>query len=553
MPSKTIKSIVSDINNEESDGGGLWLPNIQRLFVWNSDQITKLFDSILRQYPLPSMLFWKTKEAVRYRKFIEQYHENFDLKGLYQPEPKKIKRLVLDGQQRLQSLYIGLKGSLDEKVLCLDLLSGELVEPEDVKYNFKFIKSDQIVWPWMSLRSMVYTNNFPDEIMSALIKKQNLVLSDEDRHKAVRNISLAKREIDQTEVIVYHQIDGTDEQKAHTFADVVEIFIRANSGGTTLNKSDLMFTLLTSEWEEADVEMEDFLTEINDNGRFNFNRDFVLKTAMSVLDQGAKYDVDKLRKPEVRKAIIDNWVGISESIKFVKDQVVEKTFIRSGKALLSYNALIPLVYFHYHYKSSWVKITPIKIYLLRSLLAGAFSGQPDSLIDKINASIKQHKSFDRKAIFKIVESAGKSTKITRDALLNWWGYGSGQIHLIFNLWYESNYRPAYKGHLPQVDHIFPQSVLKKIKDTNGERFYKGWEIDQLANCMLLSADQNGAADKSDTLPEVWLNDKSDEFLELHCIPKNKKLWKLDNYPAFIEARGELISSKFADLLIDEEE
>ena len=111
---------------------------------------------------------------------------------------------------------------------------------------------------------------------------------------------MAKREIDQTEVIVYHQIDGTDEQKAHTFADVVEIFIRANSGGTTLNKSDLMFTLLTSEWEEADVEMEDFLTEINDNDRFNFNRDFVLKTAMSVLDQGAKYDVDKLRKPEVR-------------------------------------------------------------------------------------------------------------------------------------------------------------------------------------------------------------------------------------------------------------
>lgn len=53
--------MISDINNEESDGGGLWLPNIQRLFVWEEDQIERLFDSIMRQYPLPSMMIWKTK------------------------------------------------------------------------------------------------------------------------------------------------------------------------------------------------------------------------------------------------------------------------------------------------------------------------------------------------------------------------------------------------------------------------------------------------------------------------------------------------------------
>ena len=65
MPSKTIKSFINEINNTDSDGGGLWLPNIQRYFVWDEDQMVKLFDSIMRQYPLPSFLIWKTKEPLR--------------------------------------------------------------------------------------------------------------------------------------------------------------------------------------------------------------------------------------------------------------------------------------------------------------------------------------------------------------------------------------------------------------------------------------------------------------------------------------------------------
>lgn len=98
--------MVSDINNTDADGGGIWLPNIQRFFVWREDQMEKLFDSIMRQYPLPSLLVWKTKAEIRNRKFIDQYNEPIDLKSLYRPVTKKVKRLVLDGQQRMQTLFI---------------------------------------------------------------------------------------------------------------------------------------------------------------------------------------------------------------------------------------------------------------------------------------------------------------------------------------------------------------------------------------------------------------------------------------------------------------
>ena len=556
MPSKTIKSIVSDINNEESDGGGLWLPNIQRLFVWEEEQIEKLFDSIMRRYPLPSMMLWKTREPIRHRKFIDQYHESFDLKSLYRPDNKKLKRLVLDGQQRLQSFYIGLKGSINGKVLKFDLLSGNIKNPEEIAYRFSFKKQKENSWPWVPFSSIIDSRKLPEDIVDDIVKQNAVNITDEERRTITRNISRAKREFEVTGAILYQELDGTDEDSSYAFDDVVEIFIRANSGGTTLSKSDLMFTLLTSQWDVADVEMDEFLVELNDN-RFKFSRDFVIKVAMTLLGQGAKYDVGKLRDEQLRKKIADSWIDITRAISFVRDQLISKTFIRCDQALISYNALIPLIYFRYHFPDSWKSISSIKDYLLRTLLTGSFSGSPDGLIDKITADIQAKQSFDKKSIFRIIEGKGKSLKIYSDTLLGW-GYGSGQIHLLFNQWYSNDYRPAFNGHIPQVDHIFPQSLLKSVKEINPDtgrpcQHYNAWQINQLSNCMLLTAQENGAGDKSDTPPDVWLNGKTDEFLELHCIPKRKSLWKIENYEKFIEARGKLLIEKFQDLLLDEEE
>jgi hypothetical protein len=558
MPSKTIKSMIADINNEDADGGGLWLPNIQRLFVWDEDQIEKLFDSIVRQYPLPSMMVWKTKMELRNRLFIRNYVDHIDLKTLYRPISKKTKKLILDGQQRLQSLYIGLKGSIDGRELHFDLLSGKEKAPEDIRYKFQFLNNKEAQWPWSHFGEIIYSKKLAGEITTDLVESAKVTISDEERATITRNIERAKREFDTTEALLYQEIDGTDEDDQFKFDDIVEIFIRANSGGTRLSKSDLMFTLLTADWDIADIKMQELLNNINGD-RFAFTRDFILKTALAVLDQGARYDVDKLRDETLKKSISKKWDEITESISFVRDFLISKTFIRSDKALTSYNALIPLVYLHYHFPEQWGNGRSGKAYLLRALLAGAFSARPDGLIDKITAHIKSKAGFDKKAIFKIIQDDGRNLQVYPEHLFDM-GYGSKQIHLLFNLWYsEFNYNPALNGHLPQVDHIFPQSVLKSIKDESPEtgrksiQRYLGWEINQLPNCMLLTATENGAGQKTDTLPKDWFANKDDEYLERHCIPRNKKLWDVDNYPKFIEARKKLIEEKFASLLLDDQE
>lgn len=100
---ETIRRMVNYLNNEEKDGG-FWLPNIQRPFVWNEEQIERLFDSIMREYPISTLLVWKTKSKIRRRKFIDNYKRGLKLTDFYMPEDAKTKMLVLDGQQRLQSL-----------------------------------------------------------------------------------------------------------------------------------------------------------------------------------------------------------------------------------------------------------------------------------------------------------------------------------------------------------------------------------------------------------------------------------------------------------------
>ena len=116
---QTIRKMISFLNNADEDGG-FWLPNIQRPFVWREEQICRLFDSILREYPISTLLVWKTTSRIRRRKFIDNWKDTLRLSDFYVPEDTKKKNLVLDGQQRLQSLFIGLYGSFDRRELYLD-------------------------------------------------------------------------------------------------------------------------------------------------------------------------------------------------------------------------------------------------------------------------------------------------------------------------------------------------------------------------------------------------------------------------------------------------
>ena len=549
---QTIRKIVSFLNDVDEDGG-FWLPNIQRPFVWREDQICRLFDSILREYPISTLLVWKTTSKIRRRKFIDNWKDTLRLSDFYVPEDTKKKNLVLDGQQRLQSLFIGLRGSFEGREMCLNILSGEIAAPDDVKYRFRFLDSAAIVFPWIKFKDLVFTNKKKRHILTELRVDAKQTLTNAENDKLDEHLDLVDRTFKMDEAITYQELDSIDNPTLYSEDDVVEVFIRANSGGTRLGKSDLLFSLLTASWEDADEQMEDLLESLNKHG-FSFDRDFVLKTCLVLLGQGARYEVQKFRKPGIRESIEARWDRVKEAIQDVLDYVRGKTFIRCNKALPTYLVLIPLVYVRFHFPEAWRSARDLDSYLLRCSLAGAFGGVPDNLLDGLVKKITELEAFDLDEMFGVIRSQGRSLELTEDRFWNL-GYGSDSIHLLFNLWYrEFNYTPAYDNNLPQVDHIFPRSKLKEIKIVNPKTGrmvmkYRDAARNQLANCMLLTREENGAGHKTDKTPDEWFSDKDTDYLAMHLIPTDRMLWRMERFEDFMEERKKLIRKRFEALLI----
>lgn len=550
---ESIRKLMRFLNNPEEEGG-FWLPNIQRSFVWTEDQICRLFDSILRRYPISTLLVWKTKGNILHRPFIDNWDpEKYRASDHLRHEDGRKKCLVLDGQQRLQSLFLGLKGRFEDRELYLDILSGEAAAPDDVKFRFRFLAPKTAAFPWVKLKTLVFSEDFISKQAEEIQKAAGRDLTDEERRKVELHAELVRIAFVQSEAITYQELDSIEHPSLYMEEDVVEIFIRANSGGTRLGKSDLLFSLLKAGWGEADAKMEDLLDSLNHYG-FSFDRDFILKTSLVLFDQGARYEVTKFRKEELKDRIEREWDEIAGAIQDVLDFVREKTFIRCDKALPSYLVLIPLIYARYHLKAGWRAARDIDKYLLRASLAGAFSGNSDAMLDAIVSRIRGQKSFDVADLFGAIRDQGRSLELSEERLWGM-GYGSNTVHLLFNLWYGGfNYLPSYENNMPQVDHVFPQSLLRKVKTVNPETGrrdvlkYRENQRNQLANCMLLTRAENGPQGKTDIAPDEWFADKDASYLDMHLIPTDRSLWKLDRFEDFIEARKTLIRERFKDLL-----
>jgi len=156
--------------------------------------------------------------------------------------------------------------------------------------------------------------------------------------------------------------------------------------------------------------------------------------------------------------MINEWPDIENFIKSVKEFLYGHTYLKSKKSLKSYLALIPLIYFHYHYPNKSASVKHVDNYLLRTLLAGSFGGSPDALIDNGMNHISEKKDF---------YCSGRSLRISKRELLKQSYFKKNDSHLIFNIWYQNvNYNPAYLGNELQIDHIFPTNLLKKVKPSN---------------------------------------------------------------------------------------
>lgn len=571
----TIREAIEEIHSR-----GYLLPAIQRELVWTAEQIEKLFDSLMRDYPIGSFLFWKvsrenTKEYQFYE-FLREYHER---DKRHNPKAnisgEEDITAILDGQQRLTALYIGLKGTYAYKLprrrwdsddafpkreLYLNLLSES--KDFDLKYDFRFSTKEEAEEKdektfWFKVGKILdFDPNNPSDLYNFLVD-QGLSKS---RFAGGCLFKLAQV-VNKDSAINYYL------ERSHDLDKVLNIFIRVNSGGTQLSYSDLLLSIATAQWKQRDAreEITNFVDEINRIGDgFLFNKDFVLKTCLVLSDfkniefKAANFNTSNMRDVE------EHWEKITKAIKIAVNLVY--SFGYTHQTLTSNYAIIPIAYYIFkkdnpenfvlssRYKNDR---TLIREWLIRALLKRIFGGQPDSVLRPLREVMnKNNTAFPYINIVERFRGTNRSLIFSEDEIRNllFYKYGQNYTFSVIALLYPNL---DYKNRFHQ-DHIFPKSfftsrklVEKGISEDKHGVFLKNYNY--IGNLQLLEGIPN--EEKSSKDFKEWLEitcpdeQSRKDYMEKHLIPDI--YLDFGNFEEFMERRNDLISNKFKNLLLGE--
>lgn len=572
MSFQTPITIAKAIRNIEQNR--YLLPSIQREFVWKNAKIEWLFDSIMRNYPISSFLFWrvegKTKSDFKFYQFIKEYRQRYKIHNdEFNTTGHNDFTAVLDGQQRLTSLYIGLRGSYAYKTprlkeedtervyptrkLYLNL-SNPLENEEDGRiYEFKFLTDNEIdrnKKKWFKVSEIFGLSD--DFDFYKYLDENNL----KENEFTYRTLSTLKNVIHSKPIINFFLETEQDIDKA------LNIFIRINSGGEPLNFSDLLMSIAVANWDTKDArkEIHRLVDSIRCKG-FSISKDLILKTFLFLYSQNIKFRVTNFSKDNA-KEFESEWETIRDSILSAFDLV--KSYRFTDYTLTSKNAIIPIVYYLYHkqiHKDYLTKIEfkaereIIKKWLHVVLIKKIFGGQADSVLTQIrksftsdfkNTKIKPELSeFPVKDIFNNIK---KDTTVG-DEFIEELLYSQKDDKYTFSILSLLYPNLDYKNNNFHKDHIHPESKYENLTDGPKEKDEHWLTYNSIYNLQMLDANENMSKndmDLKDWVGEQTKNIDKNDFLEKHLIP-NVGL-DLDNFEEYIEKRKEILMSKLKMIL-----
>lgn len=570
----TVKKVLERIQAHE-----YVLPAIQREFVWSPDQICLLFDSLLRGYPIGSFLFWKVDpenvREYRFYYFVRNYHQR---DHPHCPEldvpPERAVVAILDGQQRLTALTIGLRGSHAEKMprkwwsspdafpkrrLYLNLV-GEAPENEQgMQYAFRFLTEDQAaesdggkVWfpVWRTLEFEDAT-----ELHGWLVDAG--VGDDKRAFKLLNGLH---------SVITKDLVINFFEEESQDLAKVLDIFIRTNSGGTVLSYSDLLLSIATAQWTSLDArkEIHELVDTLNDvRHGFELSKDFVLKGGLMLADVASVgFRVTNFNRGNMA-LLEERWSAIRKAMHLTVLLAAEYGF--SARNLSADNALLPMAYYLYRRRldERWLQgpgcredRERIRGWLVRSLVKrGVWGSGLDTLLTAIRSALRESTTdgFPVEAIEETMARRGKSLRFADEEL-------EDLVDIDFN---DRRTFPVLSLLFPfidlrhdfHVDHIFPRNEFtpRRLKEAGAPaedaEQYRDW-MNRLGNLQLLQGTENVA--KQAAMPDRWLRESftdeaaRSEYRERHLL--GSLPGELSGFGEFYQRRRERLLGRLRELL-----
>lgn len=555
------------------------LPAFQREYVWKEEQIENLFDSLMQGYPISSMLFWKVsgeaKNSWKFYKFLDSYVEKYKIHNdVVDTASSNDFLAVLDGQQRLTSLNIGLYGtyashaykksweysstSFPTKKLYLKLKKNDDLEENVKKYVFEFkrdwdkdIESDVQNEKWFRVGKIVDLHVNSEYSLDDFIDENSFQKEEKSILRLLEKVIFTNLSIN------YYEEGDSNPDKA------VNIFTRINAGGTPLTFPAILFSLMVSNWtKDARTEITNLIDGVGQKG-FSISTDYVVKAFLFLFHKSVKSQINSFNKDFCKK-IEDNWENIRDSIYSMFDLLRSYGF--DSSTLTSVNATMPILYYLFHkgvFKDFKDKIEYkedrliIQKWLNKILLRRAYGKSSDSALTKTRTAFtsdfeKENNYIENKeALFPADEITKKLSLGTID---------DESIEQILATQKDNNYcfpilallypNLDYKNNNFHKDHLHPETKYNLLSDALKQK-YPFAVYNSILNLQMLDANENESKNKKDLAD--WIDDPNTvspenrkKFLEEHLIPDVDL--RLENFEEFIEKRRELLVAKLKALL-----
>jgi hypothetical protein len=556
---------VSDAITEVEDEKFV-LPVIQRRLVWDEEKMEMLFDTLLKGDSFGGIMVIEeekgSKPLFNYRPFTKDggIIPSREIEKLTQQQ-----LFVIDGQQRIQSFYIGLKGSINGKVMYFDLFSdfnsefefkfenSETKLPKQSKDNAERPVSEHYWYLVSSLLKRLKDTNDEDQVADEIISS-NIIEDSTKKNHIRKNVKAFYKNIITAETLGISQvsINKTFDEVSNK-QRIVELFRRLNDGGTKLSSFDLVASILKGYSWKMEGFLEKMLDEYEDIG---LSQDNLIKLIFLLQDDHKK-EMASIEAKDAEFAIT-NKDRINSTLKGVKDFLIHAKlydYYRDGN-----RSFIPLFFIAYHLFHKDIEVKSLAVYfdnfdagnvdyliiyewIYHSLLNGVFRSRGAGWVAyktgvrKLLVEIKKHKNndFPKRELFNVyIEHPVVFTQTYDEDNLD-----NLDRSFLYYLMYDRNQTIR----IQDIDHIMPRSILANLK-------YSWDEINSIKNFQLIDYGTNRGIKNGKPFKEWMNNHVSDKpsFVKRHLIPDKDDIWEESKFLDFIKIRAQLILDKISKYL-----
>ena len=539
------------------------MPAFQRQFVWSMEQIEKLWDSILLNYPIATFLFWHVDDnnvtwdtyfcnfltSVAFDNRKQADSVNYELTDI---DVNTTDTAILDGQQRLTSLYLSLFGDsyIREKYarrntvggtvtkLLIELNKNKLdVDEEEYnskKYDIKFsVKVGRLSPTQFELRNILQEKFQNNSTRDKAIEDAIANVPPDSKDYARNLLKTLYHKIFTEKLIRFTEIHDMNQD------DALEMFVRFNSGGKALRKSEITMSILEAYWPSAKTEFGKLLVDSYEG----YGSDFIIRAALMLYGDVVKSNINRKISEELK----NNWSSFKKALKNL-ETVLKSLRIEVSRFSSSWNVLLPVLYYIYYNPENHVNNTEaIRAYLMRAILFTYFQSGTTSKLQQMKSNINSYdyeitvEMLDQITDLRVTDgkiedilNAEKGSRVAGDAL-----------YYLCLEWTNKNFKY-------EQDHLHPYDRFDGNKPISvSMEDWRRWRglRNRLPNLQLLEGRSNGSKNNMRLID--YYNDMNDaqkaDFYKQAIIPEGVSL-EIEHFEELYNKRKEMLAARIKALL-----